>query len=186
MNRNRRTLRRIQRTLRNLRQRDFDGFLKLRIASGDYVSRRDLGVEIRRDANVLNPPTRPTRIVCSAIRQTNLPAVNKLRCKVIWTNATAESALADQWSNLRQLEHKRTGLRGRAVQFIYDQHLHRRRGINRRGDVVAAAKHVVVKRLALHPFDQIVGRDAAAVETLIDDDAVLVGGAGQAANSIDD
>src|SRR5687768_18581671 len=44
----------------------------------------------------------------------------------------------------------------------------------------------MVKRLTLHPFDQIVGRDAAAVETLIDNDALLVCVSGQAAHRVHD
>src|SRR6185369_6360404 len=65
-----------------------------------------------------------------------------------------------------------------------EHHLYRRRRIYRSGNIVTATKHVVVERLALHPLDQVIGRDAAAVDTLIDDDALLVCIAGETANRV--
>ena len=111
MNRKRWTLRNKQRTLRNLRKRDLNGFLQLRIATRDDISRSDFDVEIRSDANVFYAPRRPAGIVRGTIREPYLSSVDQRRSKVIRTNATAESALADGWTNLRQLEHERTRFR---------------------------------------------------------------------------
>src|SRR5690348_1212934 len=165
MNRKRRTLRTNGPVLRDFREGDFDCFLELRISPGDNVSGRDLDVEVRRDAKVFNAPG-STRIVRGPIRQSDLPAVDQCRREVIRTDARAERALADDWTKLPELEHEGAGFRGRTIQLVYEHHLYRRPRIYRSCNIVTATKHVVVERLALHPFDQVIGRDAAAVETL--------------------
>src|SRR5829696_7396068 len=92
-------------TLRDLRQRDLDCFLKLRVTSRKHVSGRDLNVEIGRDTNVFHAPRRSTRIVRGAIGELNPSSVDKRRCKVIGTYAPTKRSLANDWTNLRKLEH---------------------------------------------------------------------------------
>src|SRR5258705_12855298 len=186
MNREGRPLRTEWRIFRNPRKRDLDCFFKLWIASGNHICRCDLDIEIRCNADIFDSPSRSAGIVRRAIRQLNAAAIDEIRREVIRTDASPKSAFADDWTNLRKLEHKRTGLGSRTVQFVYDHHLHRWRRIHWRRDIVAAAKHVIVKRLALHPFDQIVGRDPSAVETLVNDDALLVSVSSQSADRVHD
>src|SRR5262249_44352255 len=159
--------------LRNLRECNLDRLLQLRISSGDNIGRSDLNIEIGCNACVLNPPGCATWIVSRAIRQLHATTIDKNRGEVVRANATAERAFADDWTNLRELEHKGASLGSRTVQFIDDHYLHGRGWVNGSRNIVAAAKHVIVKRLALHPFDQIVGCDAAAIEPLIDNDALF-------------
>src|SRR4029079_4738577 len=110
MNRERRTLRNNQRILRDFRERNFDCFFELRITSGYHIRGSDLDVEVRSDAHIFYAPGCSTRIVRGAIRKPDLPAVNERWSKVVRTDAAAESSLADDWTNLRKLEHKRAGL----------------------------------------------------------------------------
>src|SRR5687767_741582 len=79
MNRERWALRSDLRILRNLRECYLDRLFKLRIASGDYVSRRDLDIEIRRYADILDSPRRATWIVRGTIRKTNRTSVDERR-----------------------------------------------------------------------------------------------------------
>src|SRR4030095_8744556 len=152
----------------NLRERNLNSLFKLRIASGDYVRRSDLNIEIRCDAKILYTPTRSTWIVGRAIRQTNRASINERRSKVVGANAATEGALTNEWTNLRKFEHERTRFCRRPVQFVDDHHLNWWCRIYRRSNIVTTTKHVVVERLALHPFDQVIGCDTATIETLID------------------
>src|SRR5690349_6871327 len=124
MNRKRRTLRHKHRVLRNLRERDLDRLLQLRISPGDHVSRCDLDVEIGSHANVFYAPVRATGIVRGTIRKTDLTAIDQRRREVIRTNAATESTLTNNWTNFRKLEHEGARFRGRPVQFIYDHDFH--------------------------------------------------------------
>src|SRR4051794_23570527 len=92
--------------LRDLRQRDFDCFLELRISPGNHVSGCDLDVEVRSDAGVFNAPRRSTRIVRGPIRQPDLPTIDQRGGEIVRANPGAESPLADNWTNLRKLEHE--------------------------------------------------------------------------------
>ena len=49
------------------------------------------------------------------IRKLDLSPVDQPRSEVIWTNPSAESSFADEWTDLSELEHQRAGLRGGSV-----------------------------------------------------------------------
>ena len=134
-------------------ERNLDRFFKLRIAPRYYISRSDLDVEIRRDADIFYAPARPTRIVGGTIRQLHVTTIYEVGCEVVRSNAATESTFTDYWTNLGKLEHKGTGLGSRTIQFINDHNFDGRRRVHRSRNVVAAAKHVIVEWLALHPFD---------------------------------
>src|SRR5690349_1530831 len=112
MHRKRRTLRTNGSILRDLRERDLDCFLELRISPGDHIRGCDLDVEIRSDAVIFSAPG-STRIVRGSIRRPDLTAVDQRRRKVVRTDPGAERSLADDWTNFPQLEHERARLRGR-------------------------------------------------------------------------
>src|SRR4030095_1436182 len=141
MNREGWTLRNYHWVSGNLRERNLNSLFKLRIASSYYVRRSDLNIEIRCNSEILYSPTCSTWIVCRAIWQSHRASIDEGRSKVIWANAATEGALTDEWTNLRDFEHKRARFCRRPVQFVDDHHLNWWRGIYRRRNVVTTTKH---------------------------------------------
>ena len=88
-------------------KRDLNSFFKLRIAAGYYIGRRDLDIEIRGNSDIFYSPGRPAGIIRRTIRKANLAPVNERRSKVVRTDASSESAFADDRTDFGKLEHKR-------------------------------------------------------------------------------
>src|SRR4030095_4588241 len=110
MYRKRRTLRSIERMLRDLSKRNFDRFQKLRIAPSHYIRRCDLSIKIRSDAGILDSPACPARVVRRTSGQLNASAVDQARREIVRTDTAAKRSLADDRTNLAELEHERAGL----------------------------------------------------------------------------
>lgn len=95
MNRERWALRSDLRILRNLRECYLDRLFKLRIASGNYVSRRDLDIEIRRYADILVPHVVPLGSYAARFgRRIEPPSMN------VGTRPINNGRSVDGWANM--------------------------------------------------------------------------------------
>src|SRR5579883_2946483 len=157
-----------------LLQGDFNRALELRVMACDHVFGPVLDIDVRSLAFVLDVPL--ALAVEEAAAWSDRRAAIDERRSICGMDEPAPGALTNERADLAVVEHPGHEVAAGAGHFVDDHHLRPPDARGGAGERIAVARDVVevTVEIALQDVDDVVGRGAAAVESLVDDGAELI------------
>src|SRR6266567_3948165 len=151
-----------------------DRAFELRIATGDDVLGPVLDVDVGRHAFIFHRPLSIAREEAAA-RSDRRTAVDERRC-VGSVDQAAPGSFAHQQAQLSIMKHVRHQVAAGAGHLVDDHYLRPPDSSRGTGERITISRDVIeiTVEVALQHVDDVIGRRAAPVETLIDDRAFLI------------